>query len=145
MSKNMNNCAKRTIAGILAAITVMTATVPFFAGAEESTAEQEISVIRMENETESVTETCPETDLTDAEYEELAKIMLPLLTEPAYEDVTEPLTEEEAAVETMTEAMTYVPQAPVPVDREAFRSRVLDNITDQSYLDLYNVWMQHIQ
>ena len=57
----------------------------------------------------------------------------------------ERLTEEEAAVETMTEAMTDVPQTPVPVDREAFRSRVPDNITDQSYLNLYNVWMQRIQ
>lgn len=66
MNTNRKNRAKRTIAAILAALTVMTATVPTIAGAEEFIAEQDTIVIGTMETTEAPTEAF---DVTETETE----------------------------------------------------------------------------
>ena len=66
MNTNRKNRAKRTIAAILAALTVITATVPTIAGAEEFIAEQDTIVIGTMETTEATTEAF---DVTETETE----------------------------------------------------------------------------
>ena len=87
MNMNRKHSAQRTIAGILAAITVMTAIVPAAVGAEEVAAEQETLIVS--TETADITENAEDTAETDETPTEE--------TTEATEERTEEFTEADAA------------------------------------------------
>ncbi len=92
---NRKHSAQRTIAGILAAISIMTAMIPAAAGAEEAAAEQETLIISTETETTEPTE--PEEATENVED-----------TSETAETPTEETTA--SVIEELTEAETVIPE-----------------------------------